>query len=120
MTAHTDNPEVQGIARFTIRQDKLDEFKSLSAQCMDIVRRKDRRTLQYEMFFNGDESECIVIERYADSNALLEHFANIGTLMDSITSIASVSGELLGRPSSQLREMIAGSGVRIFASRHTI
>ena len=47
---------------------------------MAVVRAKDTGTLQYEVFFNDDSSECIVYERYRDSDALLEHFSNLGAL----------------------------------------
>ena len=65
--------ELQGIARFKIHEGKLEEFKRLSAQCMEIVRSKDTGTLQYDIDFNDDQSECIVRERYRDSEALIEH-----------------------------------------------
>src|SRR6266545_3208326 len=70
--------ELQGIARFKIHEGKLEEFKRLSAQCMEIVRTKDAGTLQYETYFNDDQSECMVLERYRDSGALIEHAAHIG------------------------------------------
>ena len=59
---------------------KLEEFKRLSAQAMEIVRAKDNRTLQYEIYFSDDQSECIVLERYRDSEAVIEHAANLGEL----------------------------------------
>jgi hypothetical protein len=34
----------------------------LSAQAMEIVRTKDTGTLQYDIYFNDDQSECIVLE----------------------------------------------------------
>ena len=49
--------ELVGIARFKIHEGKLEEFKRLSAQAMEIVRTKDTGTLQYEVYFNDDESE---------------------------------------------------------------
>lgn len=45
---------------------KVEEWKRLSEQAMEIVRTKDRGTLQYEIFFNADETEAIVYERYRD------------------------------------------------------
>ena len=36
--------ELQGIARFKFDEGKLEEFKRLSAQCMEIVRTKDTGT----------------------------------------------------------------------------
>jgi quinol monooxygenase YgiN len=106
--------ELQGIARFKFHQNKLEEFKRLSAQCMDIVRSKDTGTLQYEIYFNDDQSECIVLERYRDSAALIEHGANLGDIGEAILATGSVSGELLGEPSAELRAMLAGGPVRLF------
>jgi quinol monooxygenase YgiN len=68
--------ELQGIGRFQFDESKLEEFKRLSAQCMEIVRAKDTGTLQYEIYFSDDQSECIVLERYRNSEALIEHAAN--------------------------------------------
>lgn len=106
--------ELQGIARFTFHEGKLEEFKRLSAQCMEIVRTKDTGTLQYEIYFNDDESECIVLERYRDSQALIEHAGNVGHLMAAIVATGTVSGELLGEPTPELRAKLAGSEVRLF------
>jgi quinol monooxygenase YgiN len=107
--------ELQGIAQFKIHEGKLNEFKRLSAQCMEIVRTKDTGTLQYEIYFNDNHSECIVLERYRDSEALIEHSAHIGgDLMAAILATGSVSGELLGEPSAELRAKMADSEVRLF------
>jgi quinol monooxygenase YgiN len=106
--------ELQGIARFTFHEGKVEEFKRLSAQAMDIVRTKDTGTLQYEIYVNDDQSEAIVLERYRDSEALIEHTANLGDLGAAILATGSVSGELLGEPSAKLRAHLAGSVVRLF------
>ena len=106
--------ELQGIARFTFHEGKVEEFKRLSAQAMDIVRTKDTGTLQYEIYVNDDQSEAIVLERYRDSEALMEHTANLGDLGAAILATGSVSGELLGEPSAKLRANLAGSVVRLF------
>jgi quinol monooxygenase YgiN len=106
--------ELQGIARFKIHEGKLEEFKRLSAQCMEIVRTKDTGMLQYDIYFNDDQSECIVHERYRDSEALIEHTANLGDMMEAILATGSVSGELLGEPSAALRANLADSPVRLF------
>ena len=106
--------ELQGIARFKFHEDKLEEFKRLSARCMEIVRSQDTRTLQYEIYFNDDESECIVLERYRDSEALIEHGAHLGELAEAIFATGSVTGACLGDPSVVLRTQLAGSGVELF------
>ena len=106
--------EIKGIARLKIHPGKLQEFKDLEAQCMAVVRAKDTGTLQYESFFNEDSSECIVYERYRDSDALLEHFANLGALTTALFQVCSGSGELLGTPSPRVEKALEGSPVRIY------
>ena len=106
--------ELQGIARFKFHEGKVEEFKRLSARCMEIARAKDTGTLQYAVFFNEDESECIVLERYRDSAALMQHTANLGQLMQEILATGDVTGELLGEPSAEIRESLSGSAVRLF------
>jgi quinol monooxygenase YgiN len=106
--------ELQGIARFKFHQGKLEEFKRLSAQCMEIVRTEDTGTLQYEIYLNGDQSECMVLERYRDSEALIEHAAHLGDLTEELLATGSVTGELLGEPSAELRANLADGPVRLF------
>ena len=106
--------ELQGIVRFKFQEGSVDEFKRLSAQCMEIVRAQDTGTLQYDTYFNDDESACVVLERYRDSEALIEHAAHIGDLMNAVIATGSVEGELLGEPSAELRARLAGSGVGVF------
>ena len=104
--------ELQGIAQFKIHEGKLNEFKRLSAQCMEIVRTKDTGPLRYDIYINDDQSECIVIERYRDSEAAMEHAANLGHLFGAVLATVSVvHGELLGEPSAELRAKLADSEV---------
>jgi quinol monooxygenase YgiN len=106
--------ELQGIVRFTFHAGKVEEFKRLSAECMAIVRSKDVGTLQYDTYFNEDESKCVVLERFRDSDALIRHGENMAPLMESIMATATVEGELLGEPSEELRAQLAESPVGLF------
>lgn len=106
--------EIKGIARVEIHPGKLDEWKRLTEQAMEVVRTRDRGTLQYEVFFNDDESEAIVFERYRDADAALEHFANIRHLMQSLMSTATVTGEVLGTPNEIMRSQLGGDQPKLF------
>ena len=106
--------EIHGIARLKIRAGKLDEFKRLSAKAMELTRTKDTGTLQYDVYFNSDETECVVHERYRDSESLLAHTKNLGDTMAAILATCTAEGEILGTPSPALRKALEGSPVRIF------
>jgi quinol monooxygenase YgiN len=107
--------ELLGIARFKFHEGRLEEYKRLSARAMEIVRTEDTGTLQYDTYLNDDQTECMVIERYRDSEAAIEHAANLGDLFGAVLATVSVvHGELLGEPSAELRAKMAGSEVRLF------
>jgi hypothetical protein len=72
--------------------------------------------LQYDIYLNADQSECIVHERYRDSDALIEHAAHLGDLNAAILATAFVSGVLLGEPSAELNAKLADSEVRLFTA----
>lgn len=81
---------------------------------MEIVRTKDTGRLQYDIYFNDDESECVVVERYRDSEARIEHAANVADLMAPIMATGSVSGEILGEPSDELQSKLTDGPVGLF------
>jgi quinol monooxygenase YgiN len=106
--------EIKGIARVKFHPGKLAEWKRLTEMAMEIVRTKDRGTLQYEIFFNADESEAMVFERYRDADAAIEHFSNISHLMAPLMATASVTGEVLGTPNAQMKELLASGSPQLF------
>jgi hypothetical protein len=81
---------------------------------MDIVRAKERDTLEYSIYFNEDESEAVVIERFASSEALVQHGANMSDISPAVLATATVEGELLGEPSPELRAKLAGPEPELF------
>jgi quinol monooxygenase YgiN len=106
--------ELMGIARFKIKEGKLEEYKRLCAEAMEIVQAKEPGTLQYDVYFNADESECMVIERYKDSEAAMQHAENLGHIFEGVMNIVSVvHGEVLGEASPELRANLAKSDVPV-------
>jgi quinol monooxygenase YgiN len=72
-------------------------------------------TLQYETYFNDDESEAMVLERYRDSQALIDHGQNMAHLMEPIIATATVT--LLDEPSPNLPALISGGVPQLFPPR---
>jgi len=108
----TTMDEIKGIARAKIRPGKLEEYKRLCVEAMEIVRTQDTGTLQYEVFFNADESEAITFERYRDIDAAIDHFSRISHLIEPILATAELTGEVLGRPSEKMQ--LGGGGPKLF------
>jgi quinol monooxygenase YgiN len=113
--------ELLGIARFKFHEGKVEEYKRLSAQAMEIVRTKDSGTLPFDTYFNDDESECMVIERYRDSAAAIEHWENLRDLSEAILATVSVvHGEVLGEVSAELRANLADGPVQLFTPHQSM
>jgi hypothetical protein len=55
-----------------------------------------------------------VFERYRDADAAIEHFSNIGLLMEPIMATASVTGEVLGTPNAKMKVELAKGGPKLF------
>jgi len=106
--------ELQGIIRFKFADGTIDEFKRLSAQCLELARANEPDCLQYDTYFNADESRAVVLERFRNSEALLAHADNLAGLMDPVVATAEVAGELLGDLSPELAERMAGTPVGLF------
>jgi len=106
--------EIYGIARLKIADGKLEEFKRVASQFMQVVRTKDTGTLQYELYLNDTQTECLVFERYRDVQALLEHQTNIGGLMRALVETSSGSGVACGEATPELLAALEGSPVQLF------
>jgi hypothetical protein len=81
---------------------------------MQIVRTKDTGTLQYELYFNDAQSECLVFERYRDVRSLLQHQSNVGGLMEALLKTSTGASVACGKPTPELLKLLDGSPVELF------
>ncbi len=94
--------EIRSIAKLTIQEGKLDEFKALINKILEAVKAKDKGTIYYDVYYSGHE--CRVWEHYEDSEALLDHAKNVNPWLAPILSIATASFDIYGDPSEEVRE----------------
>jgi quinol monooxygenase YgiN len=106
--------ELIGIARFRFHPGEVEEYKRLTAKAMEIVEATEPDTLEYSIFFNEDESEAVVIERFASSEALLEHGRHMAEISEGVLKTGSVEGELLGDPNAEIRANLTGPEPQLF------
>jgi hypothetical protein len=66
---------------------------------------------------NEDESACVVLEAYEDSNAVLRHVAGLGDLFGQLLEVGGgCTFEVYGQPSAELVEATAGLQISVLAS----
>jgi quinol monooxygenase YgiN len=103
------------IAHAAIHEGKLDAFKALAAQCMRSVREQDSGTSEYDWFFNEAQTECVVRESYKDSEAVLEHIANVGSTLGAVLAAADWSFEIFGVMSPELVQASAALKPKVYS-----
>jgi quinol monooxygenase YgiN len=101
-------------ARFDVHAGKLDEFQSIMATAIRKVSDNEPRTLQYDWYHSDDHSRYVVLERYEDSDALLEHLANVSEELGAILEVADLKVDVFGTPSAELVEATAAIPIRVY------
>lgn len=101
-------------ALFKINEGQLEAFKDLKEQFITVVKEKEKGTLMYDWYINEDTMECAVLEDYADSNAVLEHAANVGDLLQKLMEIGDLSLEVYGNPNEELSGILKNFDARVF------
>ena len=110
--------DIQATAHLTIHEGKLDDFKAVAAACLQHVREKDTGTLQYDWFFNDDQTVCVVRERYKDSEAVLQHMGNLGESLGALLGVCDMSLEIYGTPSPALMKALEGMDIGFYSYFH--
>lgn len=105
---------LQITARFQIHNGQLDEFKVLAEECLSRVKAKEKDTLQYDWYFDDEQTECVLRETYPDSNALLAHIGNIGELLGELLALGDFSAEVYGQPSDELLNAVSGLKIKAY------
>ncbi len=109
-----DMSELLLIARMTIQDGKLDQFKNVAEECMQIVREKDSGTTEYTWYLNEPQLSCVVTERFVDSNALMEHVDNLGDALGKLGALVETSVELFGEPTEELLKSMEDANPTIY------
>lgn len=100
--------EIQMIATFpNIAEEHLDEFIKCADEALELVR-TERGSLQYDWFLSDDKRRCVVQERYADSNAVLEHLRKVRNLLPRLAELGGgLEVDVLGDPSPKVRDAVS-------------
>jgi len=106
--------ELRLSVRCDIHAGKLDEFRSAAEACLQSVREKDTGTLQYEWFLSEDNTKCVILERYGDSDDLLQHIGNLGEIFGALLETCVMKVDVFGSPSAELLEAVSAIPIRTY------
>ena len=101
-------------ARWKIHEGKFEEFRSIAKECLATVMLKSPNRRHYDWYFNDELRECIVLEKYADSDALLSHISVVGDYLGRFMAIADFNAEIYGNPSQALLDAITPLDKKIY------
>jgi quinol monooxygenase YgiN len=102
--------EIIGIGRVVFNEGGFEEYERLVERELELVRKTEPGTLALDVFINADRSEAVYIERYRDSQALMDHFKNVSDFMAPVLATGIFKGVILGDASEDLTAAIGEGG----------
>ena len=101
--------------QLSIKEGKLEDFKSIVSTMVEIANLNEPNTLVYEWYINEDGSECHLLETFKDSDAFMAHLGNVGHMFETLFGFATMTrAKIYGSPSTELREALDPLGVEYF------
>ena len=97
-------------AEVIIKDGKLKEYKKLIRKMSKLVEANEPDTLGYYFYFNRDETQCVVHEIFANSDAVIAHNNSPAsqTMLPKILSVSRISKlEVYGNPTKKLQKVLA-------------
>jgi Antibiotic biosynthesis monooxygenase len=92
----------------------LMDFKRIAAEALAVTV-TEPGTLQYDWFFNDDETVCVIQETYEDSDAFFAHFGNVGALLGPLMEKGGVVKlDVFGTPSQEVQDALAAFQPTLF------
>ena len=102
--------------QLSIKEGKLEDFKSIVSTMVEITNLNEPNTLVYEYHINEDGTECHLLETFKDSDAFMVHLENVGHLFDTLFESATMTrAKIYGSPSAELQQALDLLGVEYFA-----
>ena len=102
--------------QLSIKDGKLEDFKSIVTTMVEITNLNEPNTLVYEYHINQDGTECHLLDTFKYSDAFMVHLGNVGHLFDTLFESATmIRAKIYGSPSAELQQALDPLGVEYFA-----
>ena len=106
------NNNIHFRAEVTIQEGKKEEYKKLIQDMSRVVEANEPDTINYRFYLNKSETECIIWETYANSEAVLAHINGVAsqTILPKVHSVSRISRlDVYGNPSEELQKVLTGT-----------
>ena len=111
-----DDSRVYVLTEFTIAPGKVDAFKEIAQELLEVVKEKESETLRYLWYFAKDESKSYLVEEYPNAAALRAHIIHVGIIIPKLMRISKPKFTVLGKPNLVAKEILsAAPGAQNFA-----
>jgi quinol monooxygenase YgiN len=109
MRISMEHTQIDFRAEFIIEEGKIEEYKKLVQDMSRIVEANEPDIINYEFYFNRDETKCIIHETYGNSEDALAHTTSMAsqTVLPKIFNISKISRfDVYGNPSEELQKVL--------------
>ena len=104
------------LIQFTVNDGQWDAFKTMADGFVAAVQDNEPNTKTYQWFEGTDQKSALLLEQFADSDAMLTHLGNVGPSLPDLLAIAPITRlEVLGDVSEAAREALAPLGAVHFS-----
>jgi quinol monooxygenase YgiN len=101
---------------FTINEGKSDELEAIMNELVSNVSENEAGTSIYDWTISDDKKTVHVLERYANSDAVMTHLAGFGKVADRFMgAVTPTRFVIYGNPNDTVREALAGFGPTYFS-----
>lgn len=108
--------QVQYIVEWTINEGALDIVKRMAAETVEAVNAKEPKMMAFHWYVNEDESKFYLVEWFADANAIVDHFENVGKALSELFNYAQISRfEVFGDLTEKSRAAVEQLGAQVFS-----
>jgi quinol monooxygenase YgiN len=102
-------------SEFAIAPGKIDEFKKIAQELIDVVEEKEPKTLRYQWYFNMDQSKCYLVEEYPNAAAVRIHILHAGLFVRKMLRVSKVTRfTVIGKLNRVPRKALTASGAQNF------
>jgi quinol monooxygenase YgiN len=89
----------------SIAPENLEAFKSLLTQMLPVIQEQES-ILRYDVFFNDNQTRCVVLEEFSDPSGTIEHVNKNREILNKLTALGgAIDGSVF--PTNQEGEALA-------------